>query len=159
MGMEILRRESGPWGCGSSFTFLFRRNCSISPSGLLSVFAFVAAVSFSIAIGFALIGAWLILPFAGLEVVALGAAFLLNGRHATDYERIECSGRSLTVEIEEAGRTARYEIEPWLARVEVEASGSRVWLRARDTNLELGRHLDAQARREMAAELTRRLRI
>ena len=52
----------------------------MSPAGLLGVFASLAAVTLGIGIGFALSGAWLVLPFAGLEVAALGAAFVLHAR-------------------------------------------------------------------------------
>jgi uncharacterized membrane protein len=52
----------------------------MSPAGLLSAFAVLAAVTLAIGIGFALVGAWLVLPFAGLEVLALGAAFVLHAR-------------------------------------------------------------------------------
>ncbi|MGD8577261.1 MAG: DUF2244 domain-containing protein, partial [Thiohalophilus sp.] len=37
----------------------------------LWIAGFVAVLSFTFAIGFALAGAWLILPFAGLEIAAL----------------------------------------------------------------------------------------
>ena len=43
----------------------------------------LAVVTLSIGIGFAAMGAWLILPFAGLEVLALGAAFLAYARRFT----------------------------------------------------------------------------
>ena len=52
----------------------------MSPAGLFGVFAALAAVTLGIGIGFALCGAWLVLPFAGLEVLALGAAFVLHAR-------------------------------------------------------------------------------
>ena len=55
-------------------------NCSISPTGLLCAFAALAAVTLAIATGFALMGAWLVLPFAGLEVLALGVAFVVHVR-------------------------------------------------------------------------------
>jgi uncharacterized membrane protein len=57
-----------------------RRHCSISPAGLLGVFAALAAVTLAIGIGFAFLGAWLILPFAGLEIVGLGVAFVAYAR-------------------------------------------------------------------------------
>ena len=34
----------------------------------------------AISVGFAMAGAWLVLPFAGLEVLALGAAYLAYAR-------------------------------------------------------------------------------
>ena len=66
-----------------------RRNCSISPNALLAMFALLAAVTLGIGIGFAALGAWLVLPFAGAEVLALVIAFVATTRHAADYERIE----------------------------------------------------------------------
>jgi uncharacterized membrane protein len=59
-----------------------KRNCSISPAGLLGAYAALAAVTLAIGIGFALLGAWLVLPFAGLEVLGLAAAFVVQVRRA-----------------------------------------------------------------------------
>jgi len=39
-------------------------------------FAVLAALTLAIGVGFAWVGAWLVLPFAGLEVLMLGAAFV-----------------------------------------------------------------------------------
>jgi uncharacterized membrane protein len=44
------------------------------------VFVALGAVTLLIGVGFALVGAWLVLPFAGLEVLALGAAFVCRAR-------------------------------------------------------------------------------
>ena len=161
MSIETPRRELAFMGRGPGFSLLVKRNCSISPHGLVRVFALLACAAIGIAAAFALLGAWLILPFAGLEVVALGAAFVLNGRHAPDYERIELSGGRLTVEQAVAERTARFELDARLARVRLEgaAGRERVLLRAPGGEFEIGRHLDAGTRVELAAELTRRLRI
>jgi uncharacterized membrane protein len=52
----------------------------MSPAALAGAFALLAVVTLSIGIGFALMGAWLILPFAGLEVLGLGAAYLCYAR-------------------------------------------------------------------------------
>ena len=60
-----------------------RENCSISPAAFAGVLGLLAVVTLSIGIGFAAMGAWLILPFAGLEVLALGAAFLAYARRFT----------------------------------------------------------------------------
>ena len=65
-----------------------RRN-SISPDALLMVFGLLAAFTVGIGVGFAWLGAWLVLPFAGLETLMLGAAFLATARRAAVYEGIE----------------------------------------------------------------------
>lgn len=140
---------------GSGFRVVLKRNCSISPGGLLFVFALLAALSVGIATAFAVLGAWLILPFAGLEVLLLGAAFRLTARHATDYERIECARERVTIDVREAERLRRYELDARHARVRLE--GGRVLLGARGSPLEIGRHLAQEARAGFASELGKRL--
>jgi uncharacterized membrane protein len=61
---------------------MLKHHCSISPAGLLGVFGTLALIVLGIGAGFALAGAWLVLPFAGLEVLLLGAMFLLHARRA-----------------------------------------------------------------------------
>jgi uncharacterized membrane protein len=161
-GTEFPRRELVFEEQASGSSLLLKRNCSISPGGMLRVFGMLALASLAIAAGFALAGAWLILPFAGLEVLALGAAFVVTARHATDFERIEVSNGRLTIEIAEADRFARYVLDSRVAKLRLEKDegyGARVLLRAPGTEVEVGRHLDAEARVEFAAELTKRLRI
>jgi uncharacterized membrane protein len=155
--MDLLRRELAFQGTESGFRVILKRNCSISPAALLRVFALVALVSIGIGAGFAVAGAWMILPFAGFEVVALGIAFLLNGRRAADYERIELVRDGLTVEIAEAERVARYEFAARETRVGY-GRDARVVLSDRERMVEVGRHLDAQARAGLGAELAKRLK-
>lgn len=138
------------------FSLTLKRNCSISPSGLACVFVALAVVVLAIGMGFAIAGAWLILPFAGLEVVLLGGAFLLQARHATDYERIALEDDRVKVEVAEGRRIARYELE--VSGVGVEMEGSRVMLRGARETLELGRYLDDASRQVFGAELKKRLR-
>jgi uncharacterized membrane protein len=141
----------------AGFSLILKRNCSISPAGLAGVFAALACVAVAIGTGFAIAGAWLVLPFAGLEVVLLGAAYLFYARRAADYERIELESGRLTVEVGEAQKTWRYEMDARWARVCVEEQ--RVVLLGAREQLELGRHLDADTRSQFAAELQKRLRI
>src|SRR3954471_14190316 len=84
------------------FSLTLKRNCSISPAKLAGVFAALALVVIAIGIGFALVGAWLVLPFAGLEVLLLGGAFVLYARKAADYERIELAAGKLRIEVTDA---------------------------------------------------------
>jgi uncharacterized membrane protein len=135
------------------FSLVLKRNCSMSPKALAGVFAALALVVLAIGAGFALLGAWLVLPFAGLEVLLLGAAYVLYARHAADYERIELESGHLRVEVADGERTARYELDS--AKVFVEEG--RVVLRDAKEELEVGRYLGAEARVELAAELRQRL--
>ena len=157
--MENPRRELIFAGPAPGFSVLLKRNCSISPAALARVFAFLVAVTLGIGIGFAAAGAWLVLPFAGVEVALLAAAFLTNGRHAADYERIERAGERLTVEISSAGRIERYEMCVRATRVRMarQRDTARVWLSTEGRECEVGRHLQEQGRVELAAELAKRI--
>jgi uncharacterized membrane protein len=155
--LELPRRELAFREEHGGFSLILKRNCSITPMRFACVFAALAVAVLAIGIGFAVAGAWLILPFAGLEVLLLGAAFVLQARHATDYERIELDGGRLRVEVGEASRVARYELDARRARIEME--GPHVLLRGPKDELELGRHLDLATRAAFAAELKKRLRI
>jgi uncharacterized membrane protein len=44
-------------------------------------------VVLAIGAGFAMLGAWLVLPFSGLEVLLLGAAFLWHARDISSRDR------------------------------------------------------------------------
>ena len=154
-----------PWGTAGrelafleehgGFSLTLKRNCSISPAGLACVFGALAVAVLAIGVGFALAGAWLILPFAGLEVLLLAGAFVLQARHATDYERIELDRGRLRVEVGEGASVARYELDAQRARLGLEED--RVTVGDGRRELVVGRHLDAEARRAFAAELGRRL--
>jgi uncharacterized membrane protein len=52
----------------------------MSPAALAAVFAALGGVVLLIGIGFAIVGAWLVLPFAGLEIGLLVAAYLAYAR-------------------------------------------------------------------------------
>ncbi|MGD9951296.1 MAG: DUF2244 domain-containing protein [Burkholderiales bacterium] len=151
------RRESEFAATDAGFRVILKRNCSISPRGLLLAYGMLAALSAGIAAGFALFGAWMILPFAGLELALLAGAFWLTARHAGDGERIELSGGRLRIEVREAERVRHYELDARVARVRWEEG--HVMLRAPQAELEVGRHLEAEARAGFAAELGRRLQV
>jgi uncharacterized membrane protein len=141
----------------SAFDLTVKRNCSISPQDLLWVLAFLSCVSLGIASVFAYFGAWPVLPFAGIEVLAIAVAFYLNGRHAADYEHIALAEGRLVVEKSDAGHLRRHEFSvPWL-RIEERRHGGdlRLVLRSGRASVEVGRHLDTERRASLAAHLRR----
>ena len=160
LSQELLCRELAFQWQGSGFRLLLKRNCSISPSGLLWAYGLIAFVTLGIAAVFAVLGAWMILPFAGIEIVCLGIAFIVNGRHATDYEQILLDDGRLTVEVRESDSIRRHEFNSAWARVRLTGEGSetRVVLESSGHRLEVGRHLRQEARLDLAGELNRRLR-
>jgi uncharacterized membrane protein len=141
------------------FSLTVKRNCSISPQALVWLLAFVATVSFAIGIAFALFGAWPVLPFVGLEIAALTAAFYVNGRHAADFERISLRAGTLTVEIVDRDRRVEHRFNAhWVRLLRDGIRGDpRVVLQSHGKVLEIGRHLDGPGRELLATELRARL--
>jgi uncharacterized membrane protein len=139
----------------SGFNFIVKRNCSISPRDLFGVLGVAILVSFCIAGGFAYFGAWMILPFAGLEMVALAAAFYLNGRHAADYEHIALTQGRLVVVQRSAERLIRREFNPEWVRLAETRLGTHLRLRLRSHGkaLEIGRDLSSDQRVSLAERL------
>jgi uncharacterized membrane protein len=107
-----------------------------------------------IATAFWLQGAHLILPFAWLELMAVGAAFLVYARHARDGEKITLQGRQLVVELETAGRTERAEFAREWVRVEPRAGdGSLIEVSCQGRSVSVGRHLRPELRPALAREI------
>src|SRR5260370_20667051 len=68
--------------------WLIKRNCSVSPRQFVAFYVSLALFSLLIAGLLVWAGAWLVLPFTGIELLAVGIAFVMYARHAVDYERI-----------------------------------------------------------------------
>ena len=73
-------------GDTAEYVYTGRRNNSLSSGSRLLVLGSLTAGVLAIALGFALGGAWLIFPFAGLELLVVGLAFRYMQQHAGDYE-------------------------------------------------------------------------
>ena len=94
---------------GQNIHWFLKRNCSVTPAQLGWLYVSLCAVTLSIGTFFWFQGAVLILPFAWLELAAVGLAFFAYARHAADHEHITLQGRRLVVETENAGRLDRAE--------------------------------------------------
>jgi uncharacterized membrane protein len=141
------------------FALSTRRINSFSARGCGIVFASLAGFSLLVAVVFSALGAWLILPFAGLEAMALYLAFNWIVRHADDAEQLVIRGDAVALSVREQSHTQRYEFNRLWARLVVEQrSGDlRLALRSQGTEVEVGRYLDGGGRRRLARELRARL--
>ncbi len=144
---------------GPSVSWRLRRNCSVSPSQLAVAYGMLCWVSLTVGVFFWMQGAALILAFAGVELLAVGVAFLVYARHATDGEWISLQGASLVVESETAGRKVRAEFERQWVRVEPTAGEhSLIELSGRGRRIEVGRYVRPELRQVLAGEIRRALR-
>lgn len=138
--------------------WMLKRNCSVTPAQLGWLYASMCAVSLVVAGFFWSMGATLVLPFAALELIVVGAAFLVYARHAADGERIRLLDGRLVVEQETAGRTTRCEFAREWVRVERgEGDGQMIELRGGGQSVAVGRFLRPELRPVLAREIRQAL--
>ncbi|NUZ07041.1 DUF2244 domain-containing protein [Piscinibacter koreensis] len=142
-----------------SVEWLLKRNCSIAPRQLLMFYLSLSALSLAIATFFWVRGAPLVMPFAGIEILSVGAALLVYARHATDRERVRLATDVLTVECTIGLHTVAVELSPNWVRVEPE-HGDRSWIELSDRGrrITIGRFIRPEHRRAFASELRWALR-
>jgi uncharacterized membrane protein len=144
---------------GQGIRWFLRRNCSVTPSQLGWLYASLCLVSLGIGAGFWLHGAVLVLPFAWLELTAVGIAFLIYARHATDGELIELAAGRLVVELENGGHYERTEFLPHQVRVEPEVSDrSLIEVSGQGRSVKVGRYVRPELRAALAREIRMALR-
>ena len=144
---------------GQNIHWFLRRNCSVTPVQLGWLYVSLCALSLGIGTFFWFHGAVLILPFAWVELAAVGAAFLAYARHATDGETISLRGRQLVVELENAGHLERAEFDRERVRVEPSmADRSLIQLSGQGRRVKVGRYLRPELRPALAQEIRRALR-
>ena len=102
------------------FCVVSRRNDSLGSRWRWRVYASVCIVSFGLALGFAALGAWMVLPYSTLEMAVLYLAFRWIERHAADWERLSIRGDRVISERERAGIRTRREFNRYWTRIEVD---------------------------------------
>jgi uncharacterized membrane protein len=135
--------------------WIVKRNCSASPKVLALVLASVAAVAFAIGAAFAAFGLWLVLPFVGIEMLAVAAAFFVYARHAADYERIELVDGEVRVTRFDGRVQHSWRWPAVWTRVEQarDAGRLRITVGAFGEQIEVGQHLPAGRRAALADEI------
>jgi uncharacterized membrane protein len=81
-----------------SVVWVLKRNCSITPRQSLAAYGGLCVLLMGVAGLCWANGAELVMPFAWLELLAVGAAFCVYARHATDRELISLRDGRLIVE-------------------------------------------------------------
>jgi len=153
-------RAPGQSGQGQqAVQWLLKRNCSVTPAQLLWLYVSLCVVSLGIAGFFWSQGATMVMPFAWLELVVVGASFRVYARHATDGERIVLQGGQLVVELESAGHLERAEFNREWVRVEPKnGDGSLIEVSGQGRSVRVGRHVRPELRPALAREIRHALR-
>ncbi|PPC86824.1 MAG: hypothetical protein CTY31_05795 [Hyphomicrobium sp.] len=99
-------------------TFVLHPHRSLSPRGFLILMGLIGVVSFIIGLAFAMIGAWPVMGFFGLDAALIYWAFKLNYRSGRLYETVQVSPDILKLtRVHPSGREEKFEFNPYWARV------------------------------------------
>ena len=140
-------------------SFELRPNCSLTPRTATLFFLGTLVISLGIAGSFAAAGYWPILPFAGLEMLALGLALRWSMRRDRLREVISVDERHVRVRKTSVNRQRDYEFSrPW-TRVELMQPPTPHWptrllLRSMGRSVEVGAFLTDHERDGLKRRLT-----
>ncbi len=96
-----------------------RPNNSLSAKDNVLLMLAIATVSLLIALSFAQMGAWLVLPFAGLELLAFAYAFNYVYIHSNDFESITIENDCVVVEKRSNKKVTKTVFQRYWAQVSV----------------------------------------
>lgn len=136
-------------------------NRSLGPAGRRIFLAAIATTTLGVAAFAAAIGAWPVMPFAGLEVALVVLAFHVIALHDGDFERLEVGAHEVRVESRDARSFTRFVAhQPW-ARVVVRERGERcmLGLAYAGRTVPLGRLMSDEGRRGLALKLRGRIAV
>jgi uncharacterized membrane protein len=118
----------------------------------------MVVISFTIAIAFAIQGAWLILPFAGLEMLLLGVALYLAAHKGASWQQVVIRGDAIEISQRVAGRGQRHTLQRAWARVElkpapIKGHPSRLTIGSHGRSVEIGACLNETEKKQLARDL------
>ena len=101
------------------FSALLTPHRSLNRTGFLVLMAFVSMVSFAAGLAFLLMGAWPVLGFFGLDVIAIYWAFRVNFRRAGATEEIRVTPSELRVRrVSHRGHVVEFVLNPLWVRLD-----------------------------------------
>ena len=138
--------------------YVVKPNQAISWRSLVLVYILISAVTISIGITFYSIGMTLVLPFSGLEILALGAALYICAWRGGVQEVISIDRDNITIETGRQHPEQREIFRRAWAKVVLERSWnswypSRLLIRSHGRQIEIGRFLNEQERQGFALML------
>jgi uncharacterized membrane protein len=125
---------------------------------LVWIYSVIASFTIGVALGFFSQGLTLVLPFAGLEVVALGAALYISAWRGGVKEVISVTEDKIRIEIGHDSPEQRHELKRVWAQVVLQRPWnswypSRLFIRSHGRQVEIGRFLNESERQGLAKEL------
>ena len=144
----------------NNFRVTFKPNSALTADNKIKVVVLLAIIPLLIGVGFSLIGAWLVLPFVGLKILALAIAFYYINNHEADYESICIDGDSLVVERSTAQQVSQDVINPYWVKIlqhKLPNGELHLYLQSHGKEIEVGRYLTREQRELLAKQLKQRI--
>jgi len=139
------------------FSILAKPNCSLSQRGKLYAVIAIATFSVVISIFFCFFGAWMVLPFTGLECLAIAGAFYYMHCHAKDYEQLTIKDSVLTIEKCSYKTVSQFSVNRYWAKVylhDLPCGDHELRVRSHGNEVCFGnRYLDDDQRIKLAKDL------
>ena len=147
-------------GAEGQSTFVIWPHSALNWAGMRRLLCVLTAAIAAVAVYFALKGAWLVLPFAGLEALVVCGGIYLNARWAVTREVVSLAGPDLVVsrgrrDLVEVVRLPRFWTRVALVRDPRGWYPSRLFLESHGRRFEIGSVL-VEAERERLADGLRR---
>jgi uncharacterized membrane protein len=101
------------------FSAVLTPNCSLGRSGFLLLMLTIGLISLITALVFVSAGAWPVVGFVGLDVLAIYLAFRISYRRARAYEQVTITPSELTVrKVSPQGRVSEWTLNPLWVRLD-----------------------------------------
>ena len=143
---------------GSGFRVVLSPNCSISWRELVMFYILTCVVALAIGLFFTFQGFWLVLPFSGLEMLALGLCLYLTSRKVYRQEVITLERERTLIEkgVQQVDQSWEFET-PWLRLID-HKSGPRdrhrkLAIGTHGNYVEVGNFLDKSEKDALAFQL------
>jgi uncharacterized membrane protein len=139
------------------FNAVLHPHRSLGPRGFLVLMAVMSAMALSFGLRFLLLGAWPVMGFMGLDVLAVYIAFKVNYRRARLFETVQLTDDRLTVRrVLPDGKANEWHFMPSWVRVRMDDPprlDSPLTLSSHGRALEIGAFLTPEERLEVAHAL------
>lgn len=143
----------------AGLTIRLAPHCSLSTRGALYFYASACTTSFSVAGLMALRGWWPVLPFAGLEMLLLGAVLWHSQRRRHHVEVITFTDERIEIDSKVAEKHSAVFPRHWaqvkLRRAASPLHPSRLLIVSHGRSFEVGSFLTEEERRDLAGRLRR----
>lgn len=148
-------------GDSTAFDAILYPNQPLSARHASLVLAVSTTVALALGTGFALVGAWPVAGFLGLDIVLLGFGFHWARRRSTRRERVKLDASGLLVEaFDGRGGHRSWRFEPYWVRLHMDEPPQRhslITLRSNVTTIRLGAFLTPDDRLSFAKALAKAL--